>query len=191
MNMINVTLVGNLVKAPEQFCFPSGKIKTVMRIAVTNPARYNGNNSNNKYEAPESNTDFYRIEVWGKLAELAGRFLLKGMQVGVSGRLIMEHWVDKEGKERLTPVVAASQLQFPPRYWSNIASAQRKQISAASEPSSDSPVQNFEPETEDGDSDNFRSDIATSAELFDAARVLSIKEHVSSYSPFRASRRRA
>ncbi len=174
MNMINVTLVGNLVKAPEQFRFPSGKIKTTMRIAVTNPSR-------NKEEGTDPNSDFYRIELWGKLAELASRYLLKGHQVGVSGRLIMEHWVDREGKERLTPVVAATQLQFPPRFGSTGTSQSRK---------SEEQENQFEPVVDEPEMDGCRPDMSHN-ELFENARVLSINETPRKYSPFKSSRRMA
>lgn len=110
MSMVNVSLVGNLVREPEQVCFASGRIKTTIVVAVNGPHR----NSNNE-QTSENSTDFYRVETWGKLAELAQKYLSKGNQVGISGRLIMEHWTDKEGRERLTPVVAATQLSLPPR----------------------------------------------------------------------------
>lgn len=110
MSMVNVSLVGNLVKAPEQVCFASGRIKTTLIVAVNYPKSVSGNN-----ERPTDGADFYRIETWGKLAELAQKYLSKGNQVGISGRLFMEHWTDKEGRDRLTPVVTAAQLSLPPR----------------------------------------------------------------------------
>ncbi|MBX9685463.1 MAG: single-stranded DNA-binding protein [Candidatus Obscuribacterales bacterium] len=109
MSMVNVSLVGNLVRAPEQICFASGRVKTVLVIAVNSQSHKSAD------KPSEPLADFYRIETWGKLAELAQKYLNKGNQVGVSGRLIMEHWTDKQGRERLTPVVSATQLSFPPR----------------------------------------------------------------------------
>jgi|688.fasta_scaffold658457_1 single-strand DNA-binding protein len=110
MSMVNVSLVGNLARAPEQICFASGKIKTILVIAVSAAQKKQEQQKGN-----ETAADFYRIETWGKLAELAQKYLNKGNQVGVSGRLIMEHWVDRNGQQRLTPVVSATQLSFPPR----------------------------------------------------------------------------
>jgi single-strand DNA-binding protein len=106
MSMINVSIVGNLARTPEQICFASGKIKTVMVVAVNSQAQKTGENET---------VDFYRVETWGRLAELAQKYLNKGNQVGVCGKLIMEHWTDKQGNEKLTPVVSATQLSFPPR----------------------------------------------------------------------------
>lgn len=106
MSMSNISIVGNLARAPEQICFASGKIKTVLVVAVD--AQKNADKS-------RTGTDFYRVETWGRLAELAQKYLDKGQQIGICGRLIMEHWTDREGKERLTPVVSATQLSFPQR----------------------------------------------------------------------------
>ena len=108
MSMVNVSLVGNLVKAPEQVCFASGKVKTTLVIAVNSQTRQS-------IEKGGDSADFYRVETWGKLAELAQKYLNKGNQIGLSGRLIMEHWTDKQGRERLTPVISAHQLSFPQR----------------------------------------------------------------------------
>lgn len=176
MNMINVTLVGNLVKAPEQFTFASGRIKTTMRIAVSNPPRQQKEQNE---ETPDSSSDFYRVEIWGKLAELAFKYLQKGQQVGVSGRLIMERWTDKEGRERLTPVVAATQLQFPPR----------STAKAVDYPQVDVTPQRANPVEDDSPDEAFRHEMARN-DLFADARVLSIKEQPKPYSPFRPPERR-
>ncbi len=112
MSMVNVSLVGNLVRTPEQVCFASGRIKTVLVIAVNSQTQKSADKAGDT-------ADFYRIETWGRLAELAQKYLNKGNQVGVSGRLIMEHWTDRQGRERLTPVISATQLSFPPRMASN------------------------------------------------------------------------
>lgn len=173
MNMINVTLVGILVKAPEQVCFPSGRIKATLKIAVHDLVRKTGQN-----DVRDVKTDYYRVEVWGKQAELACLYLRTGNQVGVSGRLIMERWTDKEGRERMTPVVAASQLQFPPKNGSSGSSPSKKP---------DASGEHFGPA--EADTEEFRSG---ARELFEGAKVLSVtREAPSSYSPFRAPRRRA
>lgn len=106
MSLVNISLVGNLVRPPEQMYFASGRVKTTITVAINNPPR-NGRNS--------ETADFYRVETWGKLAELAGKYLDKGNQVGVTGRLVLDHWTDKTGKNRVTPIVEATQLALPPR----------------------------------------------------------------------------
>jgi single-strand DNA-binding protein len=84
--------------------FASGSVKTTMTVAVDG---YKGR--------PNQSTAFYKVETWGKLAELAGKYLAKGNQVAVTGRLILDHWTDKHGKDRVTPVVEATQLALPPK----------------------------------------------------------------------------
>jgi single-strand DNA-binding protein len=106
MSLANISIVGNLVKPPEQMQFVSGKVKTTFTVAVNGfgrPAR--GGDT----------ADFYRVETWGKLAELAGKYLDKGNQIGVSGRLLFDRFVDQQGKNRVIPVVEANQLSLPPR----------------------------------------------------------------------------
>lgn len=106
MSLANISIVGNLTRPPEQMCFASGRVKTTLVVAVNGPNRTN----------KEGNVaDFYKVETWGKLAELAGEYLAKGNQVAVSGRLVFDHWTDRQGKERITPVVEAAQLALPPK----------------------------------------------------------------------------
>lgn len=110
MSLANISIVGNLVKPPEQMHFVSGKVKTTFTVAVNGfgrPAR--GGDT----------ADFYRVETWGKLAELAGKYLDKGNQIAVSGRLLFDRFVDQQGKNRVIPVVEANQLSLPPKPKSN------------------------------------------------------------------------
>jgi single-strand DNA-binding protein len=106
MSLVNISIVGNLVKAPEQFCFKSGKVKTTLVVAVDGP---------NRKQEGANDTEFYRIEAWGKLGEIAHKYLSKGNQVGATGRLVMNRWQDREGKERVTPTVEANQISLPQR----------------------------------------------------------------------------
>lgn len=167
MSMVNVSLVGNLARAPEQICFASGRVKTTLVIAVNSiSAQKNSEKSSDK-------ADFYRVETWGKLAELAQKYLSKGNQVGVCGRLIMEHWTDKQGREHLTPVVSATQLSFPPR------SASSRDISAQ------------HPEAVDESSEEQEEDVVAD-DLFAGARAITVAEppphYYSGSSPYRTHR---
>lgn len=106
MSLANISIVGNLVRPPEQMCFSSGSVKTTMVVAV---------NNRGKAGRADRNADFYKVEAWGKLAELTNKYLSKGNQVTVTGRLVLDHWTDKHGKDRVTPIVEAQQLAFPQR----------------------------------------------------------------------------
>jgi single-strand DNA-binding protein len=106
MSLANISIVGNLVKAPEQVQFSTGHVKTNLQVAVNNPPQ----------QGKEKGTaDFYQVELWGKLGDLACKYLGKGNQVAVSGRFQLDRWQDREGKERMTPVIRATQLALPPR----------------------------------------------------------------------------
>ena len=105
MSLVSISIVGNLVKDPESFEFVSGRKKTTLVLAV------NGFNKVQK----EKTCDFFKVETWDKLAQLSSQYLAKGSQVAVSGRFSLEHWLDKEGKERITPVVHVSQMALPPK----------------------------------------------------------------------------
>lgn len=109
MSLASVSIVGNLVRAPEQMCFASGRVKTTMVVAINNRQKTKNGGK------PNETTDFYKVETWGKLAELSSKFLAKGYQVTVTGRLVMDHWTDRHGNSRTTPVVEATQVAFPPK----------------------------------------------------------------------------
>jgi len=106
MSLATISIVGNLVRAPEQMFFASGRTKTTLVVAVNGPK---------SQKTEESTADFYKVETWGKLADLATNYLQKGNQVTVCGRLTFDHWTDKQGRQRVTPVVEANQLALPPR----------------------------------------------------------------------------
>jgi single-strand DNA-binding protein len=106
MSLATVSIVGNLTRPPEQTSFASGKTKTTFVVAV---------NIRSRFEKGPDSADFYRVEAWGKLGDLALTFLSKGNQVTASGRLMMDKWTDKEGRERITPTIRAEQIAFPGR----------------------------------------------------------------------------
>ena len=113
MSLANVSIVGNIVKMPEQMFFASGRVKTTLIVAVNSPSRVNRASAG--AEGNEGTADFYKVETWGKLAELAASYLNKGNQVTATGRLILDHWTDKQGRNRITPIVEANQIAFPQR----------------------------------------------------------------------------
>jgi len=102
MGLANISIVGNLVKAPEQIQLASGKLKTTLVVAVN-------------HSKESESADFYSVVAWGRLAELAGQYLDKGQQVTATGRLTLDRWTDKNGQARVTPVVSADQIAFPKR----------------------------------------------------------------------------
>ena len=101
-----VILIGNLGAAPEVRFTPSGQAVANFRIATSESWTDKG--SGQKQER----TEWHRIVVWGKLAELCGEYLGKGRQCYVEGRLQTREWADKEGKKNYTTEVVAQNVVF-------------------------------------------------------------------------------
>ncbi len=57
-------------------------------------------------------TEWHNVVVWGKQAENCSRFLSKGRQVFVEGRIQTRKWQDKEGRDRYTTEIVANNVQF-------------------------------------------------------------------------------
>jgi single-strand DNA-binding protein len=100
-----VILIGNLGKAPELRFTPSGQ-------AVANFTIATNESWNDKSGQKQERTEWHRIVVWGKLAELCGQYLSKGRQCYVEGRLQTREWNDKEGKKNYTTEIVAQTVQF-------------------------------------------------------------------------------
>jgi len=98
-----VILIGNLGRDPEVRFTPSGQ-------AVANFTIATNESWTDKQGQKQERTEWHRIVVWGKLAELCGEYLSKGRQCFVEGRLQTREWTDKEGKKNYTTEVAAQEL---------------------------------------------------------------------------------
>ncbi len=100
-----VILVGNLGADPEVRFTPGGQAVANFRIAT-------GESWTDKNGQKQDRTEWHRIVVWGKLAELCGEYLAKGRQCFVEGRLQTREWTDKENKKNYTTEVVASSVVF-------------------------------------------------------------------------------
>jgi single-strand DNA-binding protein len=99
-----VTIIGNLGKDPEVRYSQSGTAVANMRLGATE-RRKDG-------DSWQDHTEWFTVICFGKTAENAGRFLKKGRQVFVEGRLQTRQWQDKENQTRYTTEVVANQLIF-------------------------------------------------------------------------------
>lgn len=91
--MLNhIDIVGRLTRDPDARSTGSGKAVTNFQIACDRDFKNGG----------EKETDFINIVVWGKSAEFVATYLKKGRLAGVSGRLQMREWTDKDGNKRTT-----------------------------------------------------------------------------------------
>ncbi len=98
-------LIGNLGADPEVRFTPGGQAVANFRIATSE-------SWNDKNGQKQERTEWHRIVVWGKVAELCGEYLKKGRQCYVEGRLQTREWTDKEGKKNFTTEVVANQVVF-------------------------------------------------------------------------------
>src|SRR5574340_229684 len=99
-----VQLIGHLGKDPEARTTPTGKNLSQFSLAVTR--RWKAGKENKEA------TDWFNIEVWGKLAEISQQYLKKGSLVYIEGRLQTDKYEDKGGETKYFTKVVAGTLQF-------------------------------------------------------------------------------
>jgi single-strand DNA-binding protein len=100
-----VILIGNLGKDPEVRYLPSGDAVANISIATTETWKDKGGEKQEK-------TEWHRVAMFSKLAEIAGEYLKKGSQVYIEGRLETRKWTDKEGHERYSTEIRADRMQM-------------------------------------------------------------------------------
>ena len=101
-----VILVGNLGRDPEVRFTAGGTAVANFTMATTD--RWNDPSSGERKER----TEWHRVVVWGKQAEIAGEYLRKGRQVYIEGSLQTREWTDREGNKRYTTEVRAQRFQM-------------------------------------------------------------------------------
>jgi single-strand DNA-binding protein len=107
MSGINkVIAIGRLGQDPDTKTTPTGSVVSNFSMAVSET--WNDKKTGQKQER----TEWIRVVVWGKLAELSDQYLRKGSQVYIEGKLSTRSWEDEEGNKRYTTEVNASVIQF-------------------------------------------------------------------------------
>lgn len=91
-----VILVGNLGQDPEVRYMPNGN--GVANISIATTDSWKDKNTGQMQER----TEWHRVVLFGKLAEVAGEYLRKGSQVYIEGRLQTRKWTDQSGQEKFT-----------------------------------------------------------------------------------------
>ncbi len=98
-----VMLIGNLGRDPEIRYTPDGSPVANFSLATTDYWT-------DKNGTRQERTEWHNIVAWTRLADLSKRFLSKGRQVYVEGRLRTREWTDRDGNKRRTTEVIASQM---------------------------------------------------------------------------------
>ena len=105
MSFNKIIIVGNLGKDPELRYTPQG-------IAVCNLSVATTEKKKDKSGEFHDVTNWFRVTLWRQQAENAAKYLAKGRQVYIEGRLGVEEWTDREGNNRYTLEVQATEMQF-------------------------------------------------------------------------------
>jgi single-strand DNA-binding protein len=124
MDFNKVILVGRVTANPELRNTPSGQAVTTLGVA-TNRTWID------KAGARQEATEFTNVVIWGRTAEIAAQFLVKGATVLIEGRLQTRAWEDKQGQQRRTTEVLCERMQLGPRPMGSAGSPQAGQQTAS------------------------------------------------------------
>ncbi len=105
MSVNKVILVGNLGKDPELRYTPSGA--AVVNFSLATSERYK-----DKSGEMQEKTEWHNIVAWRQLAEICGKFLHKGKQVYIEGKITTRSYDDRDGNKRYITEIVADQMQM-------------------------------------------------------------------------------
>ena len=105
MSFNKIIVIGNLGRDPELRYTPQGNAVCNFSVATSEKKRDKGGEM-------QEITTWFRVTTWNKQAENASKYLTKGRPVYIEGRLRIEEWTDRDGKNRYTLEVNATDLQF-------------------------------------------------------------------------------
>ena len=105
MSMNKVLIIGNLGSDPEMRYMPSGDPVTSFSVATS--WRYRTRDGEQREE-----TEWFRVNAWGRLAETTNQYLTKGSKVYVEGRLQSRSWQGQDGQTRFSNEIRANDVRF-------------------------------------------------------------------------------
>lgn len=101
-----VILIGNLGADPEVRYMPSGDAMATLRIATSETWK------DKQTGQTQERTEWHRVVLFGRLAEIAGEYLKKGRQVYIEGALRTRKWQGQDGQDRYTTEIVAREMQL-------------------------------------------------------------------------------
>lgn len=104
--MNKVMLIGNVGREPEMTYTPSGSAVTKFSLAVSRRRKNKETGEN------DSETTWFNIVAWERLAETCSNYVHKGSKIYVEGRLVMREYTDKEGAKRTAVDVVISEMEL-------------------------------------------------------------------------------
>ncbi|MDP2855547.1 MAG: single-stranded DNA-binding protein [bacterium] len=108
MNFNKVFILGNLTRDPELRNTPTGQSVASFGVA-TNRVWFDKNRQK------QTEAEFHNVVAWGKLAEIASRYLSKGKLVFIEGRLKTRTWEDQSGQKKYKTEIIAEKMQMGPK----------------------------------------------------------------------------
>ena len=101
-----VMLIGNLGKDPEMRYMPNGQAVATITIATSETWKDKATG------AAQEKTEWHRIVMFRRLAEIAGEYLKKGAKIYIEGRLQTRKWQDKQGQDRYITEIVTNEMQM-------------------------------------------------------------------------------
>lgn len=101
-----VIIVGNLGNDPDTKYMPSGSAVTNLSVAT------NESWKDKQTGEQKDRTEWHRVAMFGRLAEIAAEYLRKGSQVYIEGKLRTRKWQDQQGNDRYTTEIIADEMQM-------------------------------------------------------------------------------
>jgi single-strand DNA-binding protein len=101
-----VILVGNLGNDPETRYMPSGGAVTNITVAT------NESWKDKQTGEQKDRTEWHKVAMFNRLAEIAAEYLRKGSQVYIEGKLRTRKWQDRDGNDRYTTEIIADEMQM-------------------------------------------------------------------------------
>jgi len=101
-----VILVGNLGADPETRYMPSGSAVTNLSIATSESWK------DKQSGEQKERTEWHKVAMFNRLAEIAAEYLRKGSQVYIEGKLRTRKWQDRDGNDRWTTEIIADEMQM-------------------------------------------------------------------------------
>jgi len=101
MSFNKISILGNLGREVDLRFTPQGKPVASFSMATTE-----------KRGQGQEVTTWFKVTLWGRQAENASQYLAKGSPVYIEGRVSMEEWTDRDGKQRSSILVNATDMQF-------------------------------------------------------------------------------
>ena len=101
-----VIIVGNLGNDPETKYMPSGSAVTNLSVATNESWKDKATGEQ------KDRTEWHKVAMFGRLAEISAEYLREGSQVYIEGKLRTRKWQDKQGNDRYSPEIVADEMQM-------------------------------------------------------------------------------